>query len=736
MSPAPTRAPRPQATRASGAATPGRFNARRGYLIGLGLLVFGAAMALVGGLLAAQRTTDEATDLVRNLRAGDFVAVLEQGENIIYTEDGIGLGVADVRVFDSGGEQIPGTRLTDDVSYDIDLGRGEGALVFDIPATDNYRVELNTPTPRSIAIGERVGNTVGWPAVLLLLGGFVLMFAGVVKLLITMVQHARHRARMAAAGRLGDLRERISAPADPAAPGGRTRLQDRIQSGAEQAMVRARETADAARTRMEQAAQQQSEHGRAPVWTDASELVSEKAENVMGSAEAAAASGQQTDAAVAQFTDRVDSALQRVQDRLAGDESLRDIVADERATVSEEFAADASAARALAEERMAQGRSALEAAGADAGGEAAQPLTTVRSEVERQVASLTSEAQTQAAATAAHLQTEALSSGSELTGNLDASARDSLQSVAEVARGEAQVFAQRAGASNPLTPPPAYAAPAAAAAAGGLAAGTAAGGPPPPPALRADSPFATGVRGLPAPASPPPPPAGALTTPAPSVPTPGTPPPPVPANRTPAAAAPPPAATRVPHPTSPPPVEHAPPRAESPVLPQPSVAEPAAPTPLEPAERTPTAPMPSAANPAPSAPLEPVSIATMSALSVASEPVSIASISALSVASEPVSTAVMSATSGASEPLSVAVGSGLAPRPLAATSPTGPRSSDAARDIQDLAAPVIAPPPDYARHRLSAERLASGIDAAPVPAAALRLHELGPAHTAAEPEQP
>lgn len=369
MSPAPTRPqripkrPKSGSTRkaVTGAATSGgkKSSYSRGYALGAGLLLLGIALILVGAGITASKTASAATDLTRSAARGDFEAVLDQGKNYIYDEDGFGLGPLDIRVVDRSGNEVPVRQTQDGIDYDIDAGNGTARLEFDVPSTNFYSIEINGDV-RNVAVGNDVTDRIGPVPTVLGILGVLSLFAGAIALLINFVRHMRSLVMNNAAGKVGDMRERLAerASGQPDRPSPGSRAQGKAQTAFDRARAKVSEASGQFSDNWADSSQRPgaAEHGKAPTWADASttaqstargqaQQMADSLQARIDQAEAAVTQSTAVDDSVGRVAGQADGVLAQIQERLGSGDSLRDIAADARDQVKGTLASEAQLAR-------------------------------------------------------------------------------------------------------------------------------------------------------------------------------------------------------------------------------------------------------------------------------------------------------------------------------------------------------------------------------------------------------
>ncbi len=320
MSPAPIR------TRSAGSLQ--KFPGSWGYGLGAMLMVAGVAVGLVLVVGGLQGFADDVRDLRRAVDTDNLELSLEEGEYLVFDEDGLDLGPFNATVTrTSDGRDIPTSGVNDGTSYDVDGRRGTARLGFRVPTSDIYRVELDTSVGDVLkfAVGSDVGNSRANAITRGVLFGTILFGIGALAIIITLFRHARWRLRTQLADGADRARAAVGRVEELADPG-------------EIAKSTTRRGASFGRDRLGKARQVLDDVGsgeQAGAAIDGLEQQLEALEPaLMEVAEAVPAP--------ADLADRIDQALGRVQDRLSSGDRLRDIARDE-ATVAKETAADVAA---------------------------------------------------------------------------------------------------------------------------------------------------------------------------------------------------------------------------------------------------------------------------------------------------------------------------------------------------------------------------------------------------------
>lgn len=336
MSPAPQRARL--------AATGARFPYRWGYWLSL-LLVFGGVVAAVVIIVGAVNGfVDDVNSLRRAVDVDNLELDLEEGEYLVFDEDGFDLGPFDARVFrTSDGVELATEEVDNGTSYDVDGRSGKARVAFDVPTSDIYRVEVDTSVTdiTRFAVGADVGNARVNGIVRGLVIGGLMVAAGLIGLVLTSALHARWKVRDQALAQVMNARVRMA----EASPGDdNTWEQATAQQGLQKATSWTSQQLERARS-----AATPGEHGRrsplrrryaerASAAVDQAQASLETLESTVGDAaiDAAAKVG---------LSSQISDALGRVQGRIEAGDKLRDIARDERdqlAPTAEELAAAAA----------------------------------------------------------------------------------------------------------------------------------------------------------------------------------------------------------------------------------------------------------------------------------------------------------------------------------------------------------------------------------------------------------
>ena len=335
-----------------------RFPHSWGYFLGAILIFAGIGVAIWGAVSGVTGFADDVRDLSRVIGGDDAVLVdLERGEDVVvYDEADVGVGPFDVRVIrTSDNAVVPTEDIFGGTTYDVDGNSGRARVGFQVPSSDTYRVELDTSVGQiaRFAVGGDVGNDRANTVIAGLVWGGILAGVGFLIMVGTMIAHARWRVRDAVLGQVSQAREAVDRTVQAVTPEERS---SRAGDAAEQAAGWARERLDQARSRLD--ATTEGTDARPP-WQ---RRAAERARQSLDQADAALQSGESAVAEAAAGADvpddligRVGEALQRIEDRVASGESLRDIAREERVVAEEtarEIADLAAGARDTATERI------------------------------------------------------------------------------------------------------------------------------------------------------------------------------------------------------------------------------------------------------------------------------------------------------------------------------------------------------------------------------------------------
>ncbi len=327
MSPAPLRT-RPTDSRS-------KFPGSWGYGLGTVLMIAGVAVALVLIIGGLSGFADDVRDLRRAVNPDSLELSLEEGEYLVFDEDGLDLGPFNAKVTrTSDGRDIPTAAVNDGTSYDVDGLSGKAKVGFSVPTSDIYRVELDTSVGDVLgfAVGSDVGNNRANAVTRGVLFGTILFGLGVVAVVVTLFQHARWRLRTQLAEGATKARQavaQVAELADPGDVGGSTR---RAAAFGRDRLGKAREVVaqvDGA-SPIEEALEAQAN------------AVLDGLEQQLGAMEPAVEAVAEAAPAPAELAGRIDEAIGRVQDRLASGDRLRDIARDET-TLAKESAAQLGA---------------------------------------------------------------------------------------------------------------------------------------------------------------------------------------------------------------------------------------------------------------------------------------------------------------------------------------------------------------------------------------------------------
>jgi hypothetical protein len=276
-------------------------------------MVAGIAVAIAGVALGVKSLADDVNGLARNADVDQLVTNLEGGDYFVYDEDGFDLGLFDVRVFRaSDGAELATQAVPDPVSYDVNGYNGTAKVRFRVPASDLYRVEVETGAGQVVkfALGGSVSpvrdRLVGGLAL-----GIVLFLVGLVALIWTGLSHARWVVRNTASQRAARGRDAVGRVLGE---GGTT----------EKISARASERFDEAATQ-----------ARGSLYDVRKRIVGERAKELFDAAEASISGveslgqSQVEGADPAALAGAIDVAMARVEERLAAGGSLRKIVREE-----------------------------------------------------------------------------------------------------------------------------------------------------------------------------------------------------------------------------------------------------------------------------------------------------------------------------------------------------------------------------------------------------------------------
>lgn len=353
MSPAPVR------ERASA----DRFPHTWGYGLGAVLIIGGIAVAIWGVVSGINGFRDDVNDLRRIFDTGSIEQSLEGGEEVIvYDEADLRAGPLDVTVIrTSDGAEVATTSIIDGTSYDVDGNSGEARVGFRVPTSDIYRIEVDTSVGQiaRFAIGGDITSQSSRITQGLAIGA-VLVLIGLITAVWTLILHARWRVRHAVLDRVQKARTVVSDSAEVVSAEAQ---EDRAADATQQAAGWARERLDQARARLEA----EGDHGERPEWqqrmSDEARRRLDQADAVLRSAEPAVGDALTGSDTPDELAGRVGDALERIEERIAAGESLRDIARDER-VVAEQAARDlaerAESARAGVEQEVDDVRSSAQ----------------------------------------------------------------------------------------------------------------------------------------------------------------------------------------------------------------------------------------------------------------------------------------------------------------------------------------------------------------------------------------
>lgn len=326
---------------------PARFPNMWGYGLAVFLMLAAIGVAVFFVVDAIRGFSDDVRNLHRVANQESLTVALEEGEYLVFDEDGLDVGPFDVRVFRAVDDlEVPTVDVVDGTSYDVDGRRGEARVAFDVPTSSTYRIEVDTSVGdvARFAVGGDVVDARNNGIVRGLVFGAVLFILGFVVLVWTLATHARWRLRSEIERRAGTARDAIAATAEPAATPDARR--ERADEAAGQAATWARERLERLREALPTVP---GDHGRAPNYGDE---LTRRAGEALDTAEARVETWESTAgesaagvSGPADLASRIDEALTRVQDRVRAGDRLRDIAADERAAAEQTAAELAERAR-------------------------------------------------------------------------------------------------------------------------------------------------------------------------------------------------------------------------------------------------------------------------------------------------------------------------------------------------------------------------------------------------------
>ena len=341
-----------------------RFPHSWGYGLGAILVIAGIAVAVWGVVSGVNGFRNDVNDLRRIFDTDTIEESLERGEEIvIYDEADVRAGPLDVTVIrNSDGAEVATTSIIDGTTYDVDGNSGEASVGFRVPSSDIYRIEVDTSVGQiaRFAIGGDITSQSSRITQGLAIGA-LLALVGLVAIVWTLILHARWRVRHAVLDRVQQARTVVADSSDAVSAEAQ---QTRVAEATEQASGWARERLDQARARLEA----EGDHGQRPEWqqrmADEARRRLDQADAALTSAEPAVGEALAGSDGPDELAGRVGEALERIEERIAAGESLRDIARDER-VVAEQAARDlaerADAARAEVERDVDEARSSSQA---------------------------------------------------------------------------------------------------------------------------------------------------------------------------------------------------------------------------------------------------------------------------------------------------------------------------------------------------------------------------------------
>ena len=361
----------------------GRFPHGWGYGLGVVLIIAGIAVAIWGVVSGINGFRDDVNDLRRIFDTDTIEQSLEAGEEVvIYDEADLRAGPLDVTVIrNSDGAEVATTSINDGTTYDVDGNSGQASVGFRVPSSDIYRIEVDTSVGQiaRFAVGGDITSQSSRITQGITLGA-LLVLVGLIAIVWTLILHARWRVRHAVLDRVQQARTVVADSTDAVTAEAQ---EGRVAEATEQAAGWARERLDQARARLEA----DGDHGQSPAWRqrldEAARSRLDQADAALSSAEPVvneAVSGSETPADLA---GRVGEALERIEERIAAGESLRDIARDERVVAEQ-------AARDLAE-RAEAARTGVEDEVVRAEQEIADVRASAETSIREQVAGLTTD---------------------------------------------------------------------------------------------------------------------------------------------------------------------------------------------------------------------------------------------------------------------------------------------------------------------------------------------------------
>lgn len=360
-----------------------RFPHGWGYGLGLVLIIAGIAVAIWGVVSGINGFRDDVNDLRRIFDADTIEQSLEGGEEvIIYDEADLRAGPLDVTVIrNSDGAEVATTSIIDGTSYDVDGNSGQASVGFRVPTSDIYRIEVDTSVGQiaRFAIGGDITSQSSRITQGITIGA-LLVLVGLVAIVWTLILHARWRVRHAVLDRVQQAR---TAVADSTEAVTAEAQEGRVADATQQAAGWARDRLDQARARLEA----DGDHGQSPAWRqrldEAARTRLDQADAALRSAEPMVNEAVAGSDAPADLAGRVGEALERIEERIAAGESLRDIARDERVVAEQ-------AARGLAE-RAEAARGGVEEQVAGIEQEIADVRSSAETGIREQVAGLTTD---------------------------------------------------------------------------------------------------------------------------------------------------------------------------------------------------------------------------------------------------------------------------------------------------------------------------------------------------------
>ena len=333
-----------------------RFPHGWGYGLGAVLVVAGIIVAIWGVISGINSFRNDVDDF-RRVFSSEAEESLEAGEEVIlYDEADVRAGPLDVTVIrTSDGAEVATTSIVDGATYDVDGNSGQASVGFRVPSSDIYRIEVDTSVGQiaRFAIGGDLTSQSSRITQGITLGA-LLVLVGLIAVVWTLILHARWRVRHAVLDRVQQAR---TAMADSTEAVSAEAQEGRVADATQQAAGWARERLDQARARLAA----DGDHGQSPAWRRRVDEVArerlDQADAALRSAEPVVAEAVTGSEVPGDLAGRVGDALDRIEERIAAGESLRDIARDER-VVAEEAARDlaqrAEAARVGVEDDLAR----------------------------------------------------------------------------------------------------------------------------------------------------------------------------------------------------------------------------------------------------------------------------------------------------------------------------------------------------------------------------------------------